>query len=68
MTSLQYEDVEYRNNVGKSLAKALGRAGEQKNLYENLLQAILQWNLLPLKVIIKKRFIYRTDMSVIPLY
>lgn len=55
MTTLQYEDVEYRKDVGKYLAKALGKAGEQKNFYENLLQAILQWNLLLLKVIIKNK-------------
>lgn len=42
MTTLQYEDVEYRKDVGK--------AGEQKNFYDNLLQAILL-----LKVIIKNK-------------
>lgn len=58
MTTLQYEDVEYRKDVGKYLAKALGKPGEQKNFYENLLQAILQWNLLLFKVIILKKDSY----------
>lgn len=50
MTTLQNEDVEYRKDVGKYSAKALGKAGEQKNFYDNLLRAILL-----LKVIIKNK-------------